>query len=203
MRPVDAGQLLGILKQAARSPSRRLVALVGPPAAGKSMLAERLAQGLGPAAQVIPMDGFHRDNDWLDAQGLRARKGAPETFDVAGFVALVRAIRNGASPDYPLFDRALDRTLPGAGQVDPAARLLIFEGNYLLLDRPGWRDLAQMWDLTVALRIADSVLAERLVARWRDHGLDAQTALSRAERNDLPNGLTVLRESRAADYLLG
>ncbi|MEI4487495.1 phosphoribulokinase [Frigidibacter sp. MR17.14] len=203
MRPVDAGQLLGILSEAARTSPRRLVALAGPPAAGKSTLAEELARGLGPQAQVIPMDGFHHDNDWLDAKTFRARKGAPETFDVAGFVALVRAIRGGASPAYPLFDRAADRTVPGAGQVDPAARLLIFEGNYLLLDRPGWRDLAPLWDITVALRIDEDVLTERLVRRWTDHGLDPAAALARAEGNDLPNGRTVLRESIAPDYVLG
>ncbi|MEI4472283.1 phosphoribulokinase [Frigidibacter sp. MR17.24] len=203
MRQVDAGQLLGILTEAARNPPRRLVALAGPPAAGKSTLAETLAQGLGPVAQVIPMDGFHRENDWLDAHGLRARKGAPETFDVAGFAALVRTIREGASPAYPLFDRGADRTRPGAGQVDPAARLLIFEGNYLLLDRPGWRDLAPMWDLTVALAIDEAVLTRRLVARWRHHGLDPDAARARAEGNDLPNGRVVLRESRAADYCVG
>ncbi|MCA0850671.1 nucleoside/nucleotide kinase family protein [Salipiger thiooxidans] len=202
MSSVDAGQLLSILIEAARSSPRCLVALAGPPAVGKSTLAERLARGLGPMAQVIPMDGFHRDNDWLDAHGLRARKGAPETFDAEAFVALVREIRAGASPAYPLFDRTADRTLPGAGQVDPTARVLIFEGNYLLLDRAPWHDLAPLWDITVSLVIDEGMLTRRLVQRWLDHGLSASEALARAESNDLPNGRVILRESRRADYRL-
>ena len=80
--------------------------------------------------------------------------------------------------------------------------MLIFEGNYLLLDRAPWHDLAPLWDITVSLAIDEEMLTRRLVQRWLDHGLSASEALARAESNDLPNGRAVLRECRRADYQL-
>lgn len=187
---------------AALPAGRRLVALAGPPAAGKSTAAETLAAQvvkLGRSAQVVPMDGFHLDNALLDARGLRARKGAPETFDVAGLLALVRGARAGGAVRFPAFDRNADAVVPGGVLT---ADVAIFEGNYLLLDEAPWSNLAGLWDLTVLLEVADATLRDRLAARWRSQGLDDAGALARAEQNDLPNGMRVLRGSRAADVIL-
>ncbi|MEL6531967.1 MAG: nucleoside/nucleotide kinase family protein [Pseudomonadota bacterium] len=181
---------------------RHLIALAGPPAAGKSTLAESIAEGIrarGRAVNVVPMDGFHLDNRLLEARGLLARKGAPETFDLAGFTRMLAAMQAGGEVIYPLFDRESDRAIAGAGLLPETADLVLVEGNYLLFDRPGWRDLAAFWALTVRLTAPEALLRERLIGRWRRHGLDAEAATTRAEANDLPNAQAVLRHALPAD----
>lgn len=186
---------------AALPAGRRLVAMAGPPASGKSTMADRLADAVrarGRSAQVVPMDGFHLDNDALDALDLRARKGAPETFDVAGLLRLVERVRAGGAHPFPTFDRGKDAVVPNGGVLD--ADIAIFEGNYLLLDEGPWRGLHRFWDLSVALAPPETVLEERLIDRWITHGLSPAAARARAEGNDLPNARRILRGSVAADY---
>lgn len=188
---------------------RVLVAIAGAPGSGKSTLAEGLvdvirARDGNTAAAVVPMDGFHLDNADLDAQGLRAVKGAPQTFDVDGFVALVRAIRaNSGAVRYPLFDRALDRTLPDAGTLAADTPVVVFEGNYLLLDEPGWADLSSCFDVTVMLSVPLDELRARLIDRWRGHGLSPADAVARAESNDIVNARRVIANSAAAHLTIG
>ncbi|PTX56164.1 pantothenate kinase [Litoreibacter ponti] len=180
---------------------RRLVALVGPPASGKSTLSEQLPQVV-PASQVVPMDGFHLDNSLLAERGLSTRKGAPETFDIAGLTHLVRRLADEEEVIFPLFDRARDAAIAGAGIVGPEVDTVIVEGNYLLLDRPGWRKLAAMWDISILLTAPEDVLRDRLLQRWRDFGYAEGDAVTKTETNDLPNARTVLRESLPADITI-
>ncbi|CUH31765.1 Pantothenate kinase [Jannaschia seosinensis] len=186
---------------AALPPGRQLVALAGPPAAGKSTIAAKLAKAVNAAGrptQVVPMDGFHLDNATLDAKGLRARKGAPETFDVDGLAALIQAVREGGDVDFPTFDRNADATVPHGGTL--RAEIALFEGNYLLLDAPGWRDLQGFWDLTVQIYVPEAELRRRLMVRWTD--LAPDVAAAKTEGNDLPNARTVLHQSVSSDYKL-
>ncbi len=196
-----------IARTPAQPGARRLIAIAGPPGSGKSTLADAVVAALTAdspdAAALVPMDGFHLDNAALDAAGLRAVKGAPQTFDVAGFAALLQQARvAGQAVVYPLFDRAADCTVPGAGHVGAQVPLLIVEGNYLLLRAPGWADLAALFDASVMLAPPIATLEARLIARWRDHGLDPQAARARATGNDLANARTVLADSRAPDLHL-
>lgn len=184
---------------------RRLVALAGGPASGKSTLAAALARALnsaGAQAQVVPMDGFHLDNALLIARTLLERKGAPQTFDAAGFVHLVRRVRDEAEVVFPTFDRTRDLAVAGAGQITQACDTAIVEGNYLLFDAPQWRDIARLWDVSIRLDPPRDVLRARLVARWVAHGLDAEQARARAELNDLPNAQTVADAALPADITL-
>lgn len=181
---------------------RFITAIAGPPGAGKSTLAAGVVAALGPGARVVPMDGFHYDNAVLARRGLLPRKGAPETFDLDGFAVLLRRLRAGGTAAIPVFDRAADLSRAAADVVAAEDRLLVVEGNYLLLDEPGWRDLAPLFDLTVAIAVPEAELERRLIRRWRDHGLDAAAAAARTQANDLPNAQRVVAGSRAADLVL-
>ena len=106
------------------------------------------------------MDGYHFDDRVLDLRGLRARKGAPETFDVAGLChMLVRLKRNEETEiAVPVFDRDLEIARAGARLIPRSAKHVIVEGNYLLLDRPSWRDLHAHFDITVMIDVPEAVL---------------------------------------------
>lgn len=150
------------------------------------------------------MDGFHLDNAILDERGLRHRKGSPDTFDVDGFASLLARLSSPSPVDVaiPIFDRSRDLAIAGARWVRSDTEVIIVEGNYLLLNRPGWRDLRDTFDVTVMLDAEPAILESRLVQRWLDHGLSASDARERAESNDLPNAQTVLTQSYPADWRL-
>lgn len=195
--------LATLIRDRALDQPRLIVAIAGAPGAGKSTLAGDLAARLGALAVVMPMDGYHLDNAVLEARGLRARKGAPETFDVAGMVRDLERLR-ADEPEVlvPVFDRGLDLSRAAARVIGPQARIVLVEGNYLLLDRAPWEGLASFWDLTVMVSTPEPVLRARLVQRWlvQDHDLGAAEA--RAEGNDLRNARIVAAESRTADVAM-
>ncbi|MGR3793264.1 nucleoside/nucleotide kinase family protein [Vannielia sp. SX4] len=181
---------------------RRVVALAGAPASGKSTLAETLCAALKErehSAQVVPMDGFHLHNPILMERGLLARKGAPETFDAMGFLHLSGRLGQEREVAFPLFDRARDIAIAGAGIVDEDCQTVIVEGNYLLFDAPVWRDLRPLWDLAVLIDVSIETLRARLVERWLAHGLSQAEATARAEGNDLANAERVNGALLAAD----
>lgn len=177
---------------------RRLVALAGPPGSGKSTLAAALVSRLtsiGSPARVVPMDGFHLDNSVLEARGLLARKGAPETFDAAGFVRLIHAVAHEEEVVFPVFDRTRDIAIAGADIITAEHETLVIEGNYLLLNQSPWRALAALWDDAALLEVPLDVLRARLIQRWLDHGHTAQQAADRADANDMANARLVLSQS--------
>ncbi len=177
---------------------RRLVAIAGPPASGKSTLAEGLSEANADFC-TVPMDGFHLDNALLIQADTLPRKGAPFTFDAAGFVHLMRRLKTEDEVIFPRFDRSRDASINAAGRCDGDIETVIVEGNYLLLDQPVWSDLSDLWDLSVQLRVPLPVLQDRLTQRWRDHGFTLEAALAKAQSNDLINAAFVLDHSRPAD----
>lgn len=181
--------------------ARLMVAIAGPPGAGKSTFAAALAAEIEGAA-VVPMDGFHLDNSVLEKRGLLPRKGAPETFDVTGFAVLLARLQREADVAIPLFDRKLDKVQPDAMMIGPKDRVLLVEGNYLLLSDPAWSVLHPFWHLTIALDVPDATLEQRLIQRWRDHGLTDEAARARAMGNDIPNARRVLAGSIAAEIVI-
>ncbi|MXY33158.1 MAG: nucleoside/nucleotide kinase family protein [Boseongicola sp. SB0664_bin_43] len=181
---------------------RRLIAIAGPPGAGKSTLAAALVQVLGPTAALVPMDGFHFDNDTLTARGLRNRKGAPETFDLEGLSRLLEQLVHEDEVAVPAFDRALDKVVGSSTFVRTGHRWVIVEGNYLLLDEPGWRDLSRQWDLSVYLDEPYDVLEERLIHRWLDLGLSLEDSRAWAFGNDIPNARRVAAARLPAGLVL-
>lgn len=202
--PLDA--LARDLLGRAAAGTRYMVAIAGAPGAGKSTLAEALharceAEAPGWAA-LVPMDGFHLDNAVLEARGLRARKGAPQTFDAAGLACALERIRQSREPvAVPTFDRALDLARAGARIVAPEQALVLVEGNYLLIEDAPWAALGALFDATIFLDVPEPELRRRLIARWLRHGLDPAAAERRAETNDLPNARLVMARSRPADLV--
>lgn len=183
---------------------RHVTAVAGPPGAGKSTVAEQLAEKLNAAdpesAAVFPMDGYHFDDAILNARGWRPRKGAPHTFDVGGFARTLIRLRENTEAEIavPVFDRAIEIARNAARFIPQSVRHLIVEGNYLLLDKPGWSDLAPLFDTTVFLDVPMEELRRRLAERWS--GLEGEALRVKMEENDLPNAELVVTESRAADF---
>lgn len=182
--------------------ARFLIGIAGPPASGKSTVAQALVDHLGDEAVLVPMDGFHLDNRLLEPRGLLARKGAPETFDAFGFAHAVQRLARDQTIVLPSFDRDRDLSVAGAIEVKARHRIAVVEGNYLLFDEAPWRELQPLWDLTVWTAPDEDVLRDRLVQRWQDHGLDPAAALARAQTNDLPNAHRILAGRMASDLSL-
>jgi pantothenate kinase len=193
---------------------RTIIAIAGPPASGKSTLAEAVVQELSsnveqaepidvPLAVLLPMDGYHLDNRLLESKGRLDRKGAPNTFDAVGFCAGVRRLTEPSyEAFYPMFDRNLDMSIAQAISVHPDTPVVVVEGNYLLLNSEPWASLRDVFAATVFVSPPLAALRARLNQRWIDHGLDPEAATSRANRNDLPNAEYVLGNSTEADLIL-
>ena len=198
-------ELVALVLAAPRSGGRRLVALAGAPASGKSTQAEMLATRLneeGCAAQVLPMDGFHLHNEILVERGLLNRKGSPETFDMRGFLHLITRLHDEPEVYFPTFDRSRDIAIAAAGCVDKACDTVIIEGNYLLFDKPTWRDLRHHWDLALRLEVPEGILKHRLLERWLSYGLSPEQARRRAEENDLANAKSIETFALQADIII-
>ncbi len=191
-----------------RDSDRLIVAIAGPPGSGKSTFAEalfaQLCASVGDAVALFGMDGFHVDNAILDRRGLRDRKGAPETFDATGYLHALRRLR--AVPKepvaLPVFDRSMDLSRAAAVTIGPEHRIVLTEGNYLLLDETPWSDARRLFDLTIYLDTEESILERRLRQRWLDLGLSPRDAEKRALGNDLPNARFIKRKSAASDVTL-
>ena len=191
-----------IFKRAAKA-ERFVVAIAGPPGSGKSTLAERLHEVFQDASAVVSMDGFHFDDIVLNSRGLRSRKGAPETFDHAGFAVLLKRIRAG-EPEIaiPVFYRSMELSRAGAAIIGSDVKFILVEGNYLLLDEEPWSTLGGLFDFSIFVDVPRSELERRLMERWRDHGKSDEDARTWIASNDLPNIKRVLARRRQADLVV-
>ena len=160
-----------ILGRVAASPSIFTLGVCGPPGAGKSHTAAALRplfEQFQVSTAVVPMDGFHLSNAQLRALSLASVKGAPQTFDVAGLVSLLTRIRARQPGDEilaPAYDRAIHDPVAARIRISDQTRLVIVEGNYLLLDRPGWREVAGLLDASWYLDVPADLCERRLIER--------------------------------------
>jgi pantothenate kinase len=191
-------------RKMAAMPGRTIIGIAGPPGAGKSTVAEALVRELGPAAVLVPMDGFHLSNQVLQSLGRRDRKGAPDTFDVAGYVAMLQRLRSpGADVVYaPAYRREIEEPIGSSIPVPPDAPIVITEGNYLLLDRDPWRQVRDLLDAVWYLEADDAVRVRRLTARHVEFGKTPDAARAWAEGSDQRNADIVTASAHRADLVL-
>ena len=205
MKEIDYETLRQVILDRGQS-KRSLTALAGPPASGKSHIANALCRDLNKyspdSAVVLPMDGYHLDDALLEKQGMRDRKGAPHTFDIAGFIHILQRISLGDEIDIavPVFDRSLELSRAAGRLIPRTARHILVEGNYLLLDQPEWRDLASFFTTTVMITAPRSLLERRLMQRWQN--LSPTQAREKCESNDLPNADLVMNSSMSTEFNL-
>jgi pantothenate kinase len=193
MVDVPFGQLLDRARALADRPGRAILGITGPPAAGKSTLAERLREELGAAAAYVPLDGFHLAHQLLVENGLVECKGAPDTFDAAGYVALLRRLRDPAEGVVyaPRFDRDIEDSIANAIPVPPDVPLVITEGNYLLLRSGPWAQVAELIDEVWYIDLAEDTRLRRLIGRHMEFGRDSAEARHRATGSDQRNAVLI------------
>lgn len=191
---------------------RAVLGIAGPPGAGKSTLVRELMAafaeirpGSGAAWFAhVPMDGFHLADAQLERLGIRDRKGAPETFDAAGYAACLQRIASSTGTDVyvPGFERGLEQPIAAALLVPGSARLIITEGNYLLLDSADWPHARAVMDEVWYCRVDESVRRERLIARHVEFGKPAEDATEWVDRSDEINARLVAGTATTADLIV-
>lgn len=188
---------------------RRLLGVCGAPGAGKSTLAARLVAALDGSAVLVGMDGFHLAQAELERLGRTERKGAPDTFDAAGYLELLRRLRRngpdapGAETVYaPEFRREIEEPVAGAVPVPPETGLVVTEGNYLLLDRPPWDGVRAELDEVWFLALDEPTRQDRLVARHVAYGRTPEQARERTFGSDQANADLVAATAGRADLVL-
>ena len=189
--------------------ARAILGVAGSPGAGKSTLVDELLDRIRAVngddwVAHIPMDGFHLADAQLDRIGALARKGAPETFDAAGYAHLLERVRREVDePVYvPGFDRVLEQPLAAALVVLPSARLVVTEGNYLLLDDPHWERARRAMDAVWFVASEETVRVERLVARHIQFGKSPHEARAWVATTDQRNSELVAATVGRADRLI-
>jgi pantothenate kinase len=200
----DAGALAERARRLAVAGGRRILGITGPPAAGKSTLAEELVAALAPAALIVPMDGFHLAEAELVRLGIHERKGAIDTFDVGGFVALVRRLKDQAEPVVyaPEFRREVEEAIAGAIAVPREVPLVVTEGNYLLVDLGEWAALRSLLDEVWYLDPDEESRIDWLVRRHKAFGRDDDAARARALGSDQRNAELIVTTRDRADVVV-
>ncbi|MGL4767731.1 MAG: nucleoside/nucleotide kinase family protein [Formosimonas sp.] len=182
---------------------RQMIGLVGAPGAGKSTLAEQMVQHFGDAVAYVPMDGFHLSNAQLARLNRAERKGAPDTFDVDGYVALLARIRRAEHTVYaPRFERSLEESIAHSIAIEPSTPLVLTEGNYLLLQTHGWQNVRPLLDECGYVEVDDALRRQRLIARHMQFGRSASAAQDWVNSTDEPNARLIAAARARADWVV-
>ena len=202
--PVSWPDVLVRAQALAGGASRRILGIAGAPGAGKSTLARRLVDAVGATAVLIGMDGYHLAQAELERLGRAERKGAPDTFDAAGYVALLRRLRtSGAGTIYaPEFRRAIEEPIAGAVAVPPGVSLVVTDGNYLLLDSEPWSAIRALLDEVWFLAPDEDTRRAWLTSRHCRYGRTPAQAAERTTGSDERNARLVAPTARRADLIL-
>jgi pantothenate kinase len=200
---VSFSDLVERARALADSGRRHILGITGAPGAGKTTLASALTDALWGDAVLVTMDGFHLANTVLHQHGSRDRKGAPDTFDVGGYIALLQRLRDQREEVVyaPEFDRAADASIGSAVPVSRATALVITEGNYLLLERDGWAAVRPLLDEAWFIAPPEDVRQHRLIRRHERFGLTTEQARDWALGTDERNARLVAATHAAADLV--
>jgi pantothenate kinase len=208
MQPLDA-----LAERARDLPTRSaaprvLLGITGSPGSGKTTLArslvDRLNADLPGIAVHLPMDGFHLANSTLDRLGLHDRKGAIETFDGWGFVALLDRLRSetGHTVYAPSFERTVDEGIAGEIAVDDETQIVVVEGNYLLIDSEPWAGVRDRLDAAWFCATPADERERRLIDRHTFHGRSPDAAAAWARDVDGANAVLIERSQDRADLVV-
>jgi pantothenate kinase len=202
--PVRLASLIARAEALADSGQRRILGITGAPGSGKGTVAQAILKALGPSAVVVPMDGFHLARAELDRLGRTDRKGAPETFDAAGYVALLRRLRepDGETVYAPEFHRDVEESYAGAIAVPSDVPLVITEGNYLLLDQGPWSKVRELLDEAWFVAPYEDQRIARLVDRHIRYGKTPEQAREWVRRSDELNAALVSPTRTRADIVI-
>jgi pantothenate kinase len=187
------------------STERVLIGIIGKPGAGKSTLSKFLMAKLPKEfVTVVPMDGYHLSNKVLKDLKRADRKGAPDTFDVAGFISLVKRIRTEQTQNiyYPIFDRAIEESIAAQGVVTSATKVVIIEGNYLLHNDGGWEVCNDLLDESWMVDVDDDKRISRLISRHIAYGKEPEAAKAWAKGTDEVNAKLIERGRTRADFIV-
>ena len=208
MKILNYGELLSILSynMGQKNPQKRyFIALAGPPASGKSTISKKLNEDLnikGFQSGILQMDSFHFDDAILKSKNLLPRKGSPDTFDVMGLKNFLIRLSNESEVVIPIFDRSLELSRSSAFTITENKKIIIVEGNYLLLNSHPWNTLRDYFDSSIMIYCEEPILEKRLIERWKGFDLNQDQINQKVYENDLPNGVSVIKNSIKADYYL-
>jgi pantothenate kinase len=183
---------------------RAVLGICGAPGAGKSTLSAEIAGALGESAVLVPMDGFHLANTELERRGSRDRKGAPDTFDAAGFAELLGRLR-GQTDDVvlaPIFRREIEEPVADAIAIERRVRLVITEGNYLLHDEAPWSRIRPLLDACWYIEGPEEERLRRLIARHIEFGKSPEAAHEWVHRSDEANARVIEATRDRADLIV-
>jgi len=190
------------LREWCASDKRRLLGIIGLPGSGKSTLTDWLTEQLATKVAVIPMDGFHLANNQLRALNRLARKGAPDTFDVRGYQALLRRVKQAGSDETiyaPCFHREIEESIAGEIVIPPEVRLIITEGNYLLSQEAGWEETLSLLDESWFINVDERQRLTQLKRRHQAFGRTEEEAEQWILSTDQPNAELIKRTAYRAD----
>ena len=184
---------------------RTIIGIVGKPGAGKSTVVSEIQNRFSAdEVAIIPMDGYHLSNEELIELGRRNRKGAPDTFDVVGFISLITKVKNEIAKDhtFPIFHREIEASRADEGLVPRNIKVIIIEGNYLFSEEYNWNKVFPLLDQSWFIEIDDEVRMQRLIARHIKYGKLPQEAEDWSRGSDEANAKFIAKTASRAERII-